>query len=65
MKYKMFYRVRGLDNLQLKVDELYRSEYMAKTVMQAYLKRSCVAWVEEEIRVYEAGYGWKKTEASI
>jgi hypothetical protein len=65
MKYKTFYRVRGLDNLQLKVDELYRSYYMANTCMLSYLERECVAWVEEETRVYESGYGWKTTEANI
>jgi len=65
MKYKLFYRVQGLDNKQLKIDELYRSEYMANKCMQTYLKCSCVAWVEEEIRVYEEGHGWKTTEANI
>lgn len=65
MKYQIFYRVRGLDNLQLKIDELYRSEHMANKCMLSYLERSCVAWIEEELRCYEKGFGWRRTEDNL
>ena len=65
MKYKMFYRVRGLDSMQLNIDELYNSYYMANLTMRTYLQRSCVAWIEEDIRVYEKGFGWKTIAAIV
>lgn len=65
MRYKTFYKVRALDNLQLAIDEVHHTYYMANTSMLSYLERGYVAWVEEEIKVYEAGCGWKTTEAII